>query len=163
MEYNSKKRERLRRLYEFNSYDSDDKIVDEPLLDDNIKEEIFINNDSIPKTQFKSKLKEKTKKNNIINNNNNKKVLETNTNNNSFNYIVQIDFNKRKYISENSKNRKFLNNIPKNTISTSKYTIYNALPKILLEQFSKIANIYFLIIAFFQCIKEISNSNGKPE
>ena len=162
MDYKSKKKERLRRLYEFNSYDSDDKIVDEPLLDDNIKEEIFINNDSIPKTQFKSKLKEKTKKNNIINNNNNKKVLETNTNNNSFNYIVQIDFNKRKYISENSKNRKFLNNIPKNTISTSKYTIYNALPKILLEQFSKIANIYFLIIAFFQCIKEISNSNGKP-
>jgi len=162
MDYKSKKKERLRRLYEFNSYDSDDKIVDEPLLDDNIKEEIFINNDSIPKTQFKNKLKEKTKKDNIINNNNNKKVLETNTNNNSFNYIVQIDFNKRKYISENSKNRKFLNNIPKNTISTSKYTIYNALPKILLEQFSKIANIYFLIIAFFQCIKEISNSNGKP-
>ena len=49
-----------------------------------------------------------------------------------------------------------------NSISTSKYKFYNALPKILFEQFSKIANIYFLIIAFFQIFKEISNSNGKP-
>lgn len=32
----------------------------------------------------------------------------------------------------------------------------------MIEQFSKIANIYFLIIAFFQVFKEISNSNGKP-
>ena len=64
------------------------------------------------------------------------------------------------------KDKKFLNDrrekIPKNSISTSKYTYYNFLPKILFEQFSKIANIYFLIIAFFQVFKEISNSNGKP-
>ena len=64
------------------------------------------------------------------------------------------------------KNKKILNDrrekIPKNSISTSKYTYYNFLPKILFEQFSKIANIYFLIIAFFQVFKEISNSNGKP-
>jgi len=78
------------------------------------------------------------------------------------NYIVNIDFNKRKFITENLKNRKYSNSIPKNSISTSKYNFYNALPKILFEQFSKIANIYFLIIAFFQVFKEISNSNGKP-
>ena len=47
MEYNSKKRERLPKLYEFNSYDSDDKMNDKPLLDDDNNEEIFINNDSI--------------------------------------------------------------------------------------------------------------------
>ena len=49
-----------------------------------------------------------------------------------------------------------------NKISTSKYTFYNAIPKILIEQFSKIANIYFLIIAIFQMFKEISNADGKP-
>jgi phospholipid-transporting ATPase len=37
-----------------------------------------------------------------------------------------------------------------NKISTSKYNFINAIPKILLEQFSKMANIYFLIIAFMQ-------------
>ena len=52
--------------------------------------------------------------------------------------------------------------IKPNAISTSKYTTFNFLPKILFEQFSKVVNIYFLIIAFFQMIKEISNSGGKP-
>lgn len=37
-----------------------------------------------------------------------------------------------------------------NTISTSKYTWYNSFPKIMVEQFSKIANIYFLVIAIMQ-------------
>lgn len=37
-----------------------------------------------------------------------------------------------------------------NLISTSKYTWYNVIPKILIEQFSKMANIYFLIIAIMQ-------------
>jgi hypothetical protein len=37
-----------------------------------------------------------------------------------------------------------------NRISTSKYTWYNVFPKILIEQFSKMANIYFLIIAIMQ-------------
>lgn len=55
--------------------------------------------------------------------------------------------------------------IPKenyNKISTSKYTWYNCIPKILFEQFSKMSNIYFLIIAVMQCFKAISNANGKP-
>ena len=37
-----------------------------------------------------------------------------------------------------------------NKISTSKYTWLNCFPKILLEQFSKMANIYFLLIAIMQ-------------
>lgn len=49
-----------------------------------------------------------------------------------------------------------------NKIQTSKYTWYNCIPKILFEQFSKMSNIYFLIIAVFQCFKEISNANGRP-
>ena len=49
-----------------------------------------------------------------------------------------------------------------NRISTSKYTWYNCVPKIIVEQFSKMSNVYFLIIAVFQCIKEISNADGRP-
>jgi len=50
----------------------------------------------------------------------------------------------------------------KNFISTSKYTWYNFIPKILYEQFSKMSNIYFIIIAILQCFPEISNADGKP-
>ena len=49
-----------------------------------------------------------------------------------------------------------------NGISTSKYKFYNFLPKILMEQFSRICNIYFLIIAILQSIKSISYSDGSP-
>ncbi len=49
-----------------------------------------------------------------------------------------------------------------NKISTSKYTWYNCFPKILIEQFSKMANVYFLIIAIMQSIHEISISAGRP-
>ena len=49
-----------------------------------------------------------------------------------------------------------------NAISTSKYTWLNFFPKILIEQFSKMANIYFLFIAFLQSINSISISNGQP-
>ena len=50
----------------------------------------------------------------------------------------------------------------KNYISTSKYTWYNFVPKILYEQFTKMSNIYFIIIAVLQCFPEISNADGKP-
>ena len=49
-----------------------------------------------------------------------------------------------------------------NEISTSKYTFLNAIPKILMEQLSRICNIYLLIIALFQSIKSISYTNGYP-
>ena len=160
MEYQKRKRERIRRLYELNSYDSDDKINDAPLLVDiNNDEDLFINNsESIQINSLKNNVNDNKKQNKKSG----RKKVEKKSEEKSFNYIINIDFSKKKYITENLKNRKFSKNIPKNTISTSKYTYYNALPKILLEQFSKIANIYFLIIAFFQIFKEISNSNGKP-
>jgi len=41
-------------------------------------------------------------------------------------------------------------NMETNCISTSKYTYINCIPKILMEQFSKMANIYFLMIAIMQ-------------
>ena len=49
-----------------------------------------------------------------------------------------------------------------NKITTSKYQWYNFYPKIIMEQFSYKANIYFLIISILQSIKEISYSNGAP-
>ena len=151
MDHKSKKKKKLKKLYEFETYNSDDNSNDESLLDEDDKDQIFINNDSINDNKNKKNINHKLpiKK-------------EKEKENKSFSYIVRIDKNQRK----NMKNKKILNDrrekIPKNSISTSKYTYYNFLPKILFEQFSKIANIYFLIIAFFQVFKEISNSNGKP-
>ena len=49
-----------------------------------------------------------------------------------------------------------------NDITTSKYTALTFLPKNLIEQFSKAANVYFLIITFMQMIPIISISAGKP-
>lgn len=53
-------------------------------------------------------------------------------------------------------------NFSSNYISTSKYNWDNALPKIMIEQFSKMTNVYFLIITILQVIDEISISLGKP-
>ena len=49
-----------------------------------------------------------------------------------------------------------------NSISTRKYKWYNFFPKMLLIEFSRLANSYFLIIAVLQTIKEISYSDGIP-
>ncbi len=49
-----------------------------------------------------------------------------------------------------------------NRIKTSKYTLYNFLPLNLLVQFSKVANVYFLVIGIMQMIKSISVSGGFP-
>lgn len=49
-----------------------------------------------------------------------------------------------------------------NEIHTSKYTWYSFLPKNLFFQFSKIANLYFLIMMCFQMIPQISISQGRP-
>ena len=52
-----------------------------------------------------------------------------------------------------------------NFVKTSKYEIYNFLPKFLLEEFNpmtKIANCYFLMISGFQCIPAITNTAGLP-
>lgn len=64
-------------------------------------------------------------------------------------------------------NRTIYSNIPdqqvcNNSIKTSKYTIANFIPKNLIIQFSKVANIYFLIIGIMQMIPSISVSGGFP-
>jgi len=52
--------------------------------------------------------------------------------------------------------------LPDNSIQTNKYTKWNFLPKNLLEQFSKKANIYFLFIGIMQTIPYITISAGLP-
>ena len=49
-----------------------------------------------------------------------------------------------------------------NEISTSKYTILNFFPKNLFYQFSKMSNVYFLLLAMLELIKPISDSGGTP-
>jgi phospholipid-transporting ATPase len=64
-------------------------------------------------------------------------------------------------------NRSIITNIPdmdvcNNGIKTSKYTPINFIPKNLIIQFSKVANLYFLIIGIMQMIDSISVSGGFP-
>ena len=49
-----------------------------------------------------------------------------------------------------------------NKISTTKYSLYNFVFKNLFEQFSKLANIYFLFLAILQCIPAVSLTKGIP-
>ena len=49
-----------------------------------------------------------------------------------------------------------------NKTNTSKYHWFNFLAKILMEQFSRLVNVYFLVIAVLQSIKEVSYSGGSP-
>ena len=52
--------------------------------------------------------------------------------------------------------------LPKNKISTSIYTILNFIPKSLALQFSRLGNLYFLMIGLLQLIPQISSTNGVP-
>ena len=109
----------------------------------------------ISKQTIKNKLINKNK--NLQNNNNNNQIYLM-KNNMQNEYIIDINKYHRKINGKRMKIPKKL----KNFISTSKYTWYNFVPKILYEQFSKMSNIYFIIIAILQCFTEISNADGKP-
>ena len=52
--------------------------------------------------------------------------------------------------------------VPNNMISTSKYNVATFTPMNLFEQFSKVANLYFLLIGILQVIPDISNTNNQP-
>lgn len=58
------------------------------------------------------------------------------------------------YINNSEYNVQF--SFPSNEIKTSKYTCHNFLPKALILQFKRAANIYFLMIAILQSIPVIS-------
>ena len=109
--------------------------------------------------EFSMKFKKKNRLRNIYENNSLKerkqKSLKTNF---KTDYVIDINKIKKR---KNGKRAKIPKKF-KNFISTSKYTWYNFIPKILYEQFSKMSNIYFIIIALLQCFPEISNADGKP-
>ena len=127
-----------------------------------------LNNDPSKIDQMKQQLNPNNP--NFKNNKNNidelKKSLEGElkiinvSNENELRQEYKIEINKYHHKINNKKVK-----IPrklKNYISTSKYTWYNFVPKILYEQFTKMSNIYFIIIAVLQCFPEISNADGKP-
>lgn len=78
-----------------------------------------------------------------------------------YNLNLYLDNDKR-YKVKTFEEQSIKATLPSNSISTSKYTWYSCVPKILIEQFSKMANIYFLIVAVLQSINSISISGGKP-
>ena len=114
-----------------------------------------------------SKMK-KNVKNSISSINNRKSIVDNYNDQKIINYSNENELREEYKIEINKYHHKINNKrvkIPKkskNYISTSKYTWYNFVPKILYEQFSKMSNIYFVIIAILQCFPEISNADGKP-
>ena len=101
------------------------------------------------------------KENNIIN------ESETNTESNLEEYLIQ-DKGEDKNNIEQDMYAVFINNPlfndqnEKNKTDTSKYRWFNFLSKILMEQFSRLVNVYFLIIAVLQSIKEVTYTGGSP-
>jgi magnesium-transporting ATPase (P-type) len=69
-----------------------------------------------------------------------------------------VNDSRRIYINQVYKNKKKFF-FPDNFVRTSKYTIIDFIPKSLLLQFKRYANIYFLIIAVLQSIPSISPMN----
>ena len=59
------------------------------------------------------------------------------------------------YINDNQKNKEVYN-FKNNKIDTTKYNIFTFIPKGLLYQFMRLANVYFLFTAILQCIPIIS-------
>lgn len=64
-------------------------------------------------------------------------------------------------------NRSLITNVPDNevadnSIKTSKYNAFDFVPLNLMVQFSKLPNIYFLIIGIMQMIPQITVSAGFP-
>ena len=69
---------------------------------------------------------------------------------NNENYTTIFRCIKRRKPWSKMNERKIMTNVPdievpNNTISTSKYTLITFVPKNLMEQFSRLANLYFLV------------------
>ena len=56
-EHKSKKKKKLKKLYELESYNNDDNSNDISFLNEDDKEELFINNESINTTKINNKYK----------------------------------------------------------------------------------------------------------
>jgi len=67
-------------------------------------------------------------------------------------------FEVNKVFNKADKTRRYKNNY----ISTSKYNCFTFLPKNLFEQFTKMANFYFLCLSVMELFPSISDSGGRP-
>ena len=102
---------------------------------------------------------EENNNNNNDNINNNNLENNNNNNNNINNSNVQLqseEENVYKFFINNTDQNKFLYNFHNNKITTTKYNLFTFIPKALILQFVRLANIYFLICAILQCIPIIS-------
>ena len=70
----------------------------------------------------------------------------------------QIHNETKRSITIGSKKRAYGNNF----IKTNKYSLLTFVPVNLFEQFTKVANMYFLFIAILQCIPDASITKGMP-
>ena len=66
---------------------------------------------------------------------------------------IDVDRNRRERIDERT-GRGYV----KNTITSSRYTLYNFIPRQLFAQFAKLANFYFLCVSFLQMIPGLSTT-----
>lgn len=80
---------------------------------------------------------------------------------------IEVEIPRRKFEVNTIYDKLYLKQNPDkrfigNRITTSKYNCLTFLPKNLFEQFSKMANTYFLIMGLMEIYKPISDSNGYP-
>lgn len=67
---------------------------------------------------------------------------------------IDVDPNRREALIDERTGRRYINN----TITSSRYTLYNFLPRQLFAQFSKLANFYFLCVSILQMIPGLSTT-----
>ena len=69
---------------------------------------------------------------------------------------ITLDPTRRKSLTDERTGRQYLNN----AICSSKYTVWNFLPRQLFAQFSKLANFYFLCVSILQMIPGLSTTGN---
>ena len=67
---------------------------------------------------------------------------------------IDVDLARRKPLIDERTGREYI----KNTITSSRYTLYNFIPRQLFAQFSKLANFYFLCVSILQMIPGLSTT-----
>ena len=67
---------------------------------------------------------------------------------------IDINPNRRGHFVDERTGRRYINN----TITSSRYTLYNFFPRQLFAQFSKLANFYFLCVSILQMIPGLSTT-----
>ena len=67
---------------------------------------------------------------------------------------VDFDFSRKKQLIDDRTGHEYINN----TILSTRYTLYNFVPRQLFAQFSKLANFYFLCVSILQMIPGLSTT-----